>query len=84
MASILVRRATEADLGEIGRIQRASPGASDWPVSDYLAYDLRVAELEGAVAGFLVSRAVWISEIEILNLAVEPRHRRGGVGRALI
>jgi ribosomal-protein-alanine N-acetyltransferase len=38
---------------------------------------------EGAV-GFLVTRRVSADELEILNLAVAPAHRRRGVAQALL
>ncbi len=78
-----IRRAGAGDLPAIERIQSSSPEASQWQVADYLSYDCVVAEHEGAVAGFLVSRKVG-GEREILNLAIAPERRRTGVGRALL
>jgi len=83
-ALIHVRQASESDLEAIGRIQAASPGASQWNPLEYLAHDCRVALLEGRVAGFLAARAIIGPETEILNLAVDPGSRRRGVGRALV
>jgi ribosomal-protein-alanine N-acetyltransferase len=37
----------------------------------------------GAVAGFILARAI-AGEAEVLTLAVDPAHRRGGVGLALV
>jgi ribosomal-protein-alanine N-acetyltransferase len=42
-----------------------------------------VAEMEGQIAGFLVSRSVHL-EREILNFAVAPEWRRQGVAKALL
>jgi ribosomal-protein-alanine N-acetyltransferase len=84
MKPISIRLATIEDLPVIGRIQAASPQASQWPPQDYLAYRCTVAELESLVAGFLVSRKTGPGEREILNLAVDPQARRKGVARALL
>jgi ribosomal-protein-alanine N-acetyltransferase len=84
MKPIVIRLATAADLPAIGRIQAASPQASQWPPQDYLGYRCTVAELENLVAGFLVSRKTAPGEREILNLAVDPPARRKGVARALL
>jgi len=81
---VIIRRATESDLFVIAQVQRASPEASQWTPEDYLNYDVHVAEEAGAIAGFLVSRLVGPGEVEILNLAVGPAHRRRGVGRHLV
>jgi [ribosomal protein S18]-alanine N-acetyltransferase len=80
----VIRRAGEADLGDIAAIQQASPEASQWAVADYLYYDSLVAQAGGRIGGFLVSRALAPGESEILNLAVQPDYRRQGVARALM
>ena len=79
-----IRRGEAGDLAEIAAIQDGSPEAARWDVTGYLQYDLRVAILGGAVAGFLVSRRVDDAESEILNLAVRAEWRRLGVARELI
>lgn len=78
-----IRPATEADLEAIGQIQRDSPTASHWDPSEYLDHDCVVAEDGGVICGFLVSRDL-AGEREILNVAVDPVRRRGGIGRALL
>jgi [ribosomal protein S18]-alanine N-acetyltransferase len=80
---MLIRRALPADIPEVDRIQRASAGAAHWPPTDYLSYDCMVAESGGAIAGFLVSRAI-AGEREIFNLAVDPAMRRQGIAEALL
>jgi len=80
----LVRPGTAADLPTVEAIQRASPQSAGWDVASYLQYDLRVATVDGQVAGFLVSRILCPGETEILNLAVAPGRRRCGVARALL
>jgi ribosomal-protein-alanine acetyltransferase len=79
-----IRRGVEEDLDAIAKIQSASPEAAHWNVTDYLGYGLWVAIAADRVAGFLVSRPLAPGEGELLNLAVDRRSRRGGVGRALL
>ncbi len=79
-----IREATRDDLPAIEGIQSASPGASQWQPDGYLDHDCRVAVVEGRVIGFLASRATAPDEGEILNMAVAPDFRRGGIGRMLL
>jgi ribosomal-protein-alanine N-acetyltransferase len=79
-----VRAGRPEDVERIGEIQARSPGAARWAPGDYLAHDFRVAQAGGAVVGFLVTRRVAEGESEILNLAVAPEFRRGGVARRLV
>ena len=81
---VTVRAASEKDLPAIAEIQSSAPEGSQWNPRDYLMYDCRVAEVEGAVVGFVVVRAVATSEWEILNLAVAAGARRQGIGRLLL
>ena len=80
---IRIRPGTPADLERIAAIQIASNEAAHWEPADYVHYSFHVAELEGSVAGFLVTRTI-AGEMEILNLAVDPQFRRQGVARALM
>ncbi|MBM3908451.1 MAG: ribosomal protein S18-alanine N-acetyltransferase [Gemmatimonadetes bacterium] len=83
-----VRPAVEADLPAIAAIESASFG-DPWSLksfSDSLAHAfvrLRVLEDEAGVAGYSV---VWVSgeECELANIAVDPAHRRGGLGARLL
>jgi len=80
-----IRAASTADLDAIVRIEAAS-FADPWSRRAFHAHlrDLfLVAECEGAVAGYLVARAM-SSEGEILNVAVHPDRRTAGIGRALL
>lgn len=77
----MIRPATPEDLPAIAEIQRASPEASSW---DPTGFEITVAELDGKVVGFLVTRRVAVDEVEILNLAVTPEKRRSGVATALL
>lgn len=84
-----IRPAEERDLPEITAIQHTAPESSQWEAHDYLAFDCRVACLNGApphtrVAGFLVSRAVADKEREILNIAVHPDFRRLHIATELL
>lgn len=81
---MIIRTATEQDLPAISEIQASAPQASQWNPRDYLAYEVRVAEQDSLVLGFLVIRAVAEREWEILNLAVAPSVRRQGIGRQLL
>ena len=74
-----IRRGTEYDLVAIGQIQ----GESSWKPADYLGYDFLVAEANGEVVGFLVSRTA-AGETEILNIAVDPSWRRQSVATILL
>jgi ribosomal-protein-alanine N-acetyltransferase len=79
-----IRRAVESDLPAIAGIQRASPEAAQWSVSDYLGHDCWVATVGDRLAGYLVCRAVAEDEREVLNIAVHPEFRRSGIARALL
>jgi ribosomal-protein-alanine acetyltransferase len=79
-----IQRGQESDLTGIDAIQSASPEASHWKAAEYFDYDLRVATVDGEVAGFLAGRSLGEGEYEILNLAVAPAMRRRGVARSLI
>jgi ribosomal-protein-alanine N-acetyltransferase len=78
---VLLRPARDDDRAAISAIQDASPEASSW---DPFGYAVTVADLEGRVVGFLVTRRIAHDELEILNLAVAPPMRRKGVARALV
>src|SRR5205823_956789 len=80
-ATTLRRNSGPGDWGAIAAIQRSSPEAAAW---DPAGYDVTVAEIEGCVVGFLVTRKVAEGEFEILNLAVAPAQRRRGVAKALV
>jgi ribosomal-protein-alanine N-acetyltransferase len=68
----------------VAAIQADSPEASAWGVDGYLELDFLVAAEEGRIAGFLVARTLAADERELLNLAVDPLHRRRGIGRSLV
>jgi ribosomal-protein-alanine acetyltransferase len=79
-----IRAARKEDVAELDRLQRSSPEAVLWEPSNYLAYDCRVAEASGRIAGFVVCRKLAADESEILSLVVDPDLRRRGVASALM
>ena len=81
---MIIRPAVAADLAAISEIQAASPEAARWDSADYLKHLCLVADMEGVAAGFFVGRQTAPGEHEILNLAVDPEHRRKGIARALL
>ena len=83
-AAISIRRATESDLDDIGRIQSESLPAVEWKVTDYLKHECLLAAIDDRPAGFAVARLTAPDELEILNVAVDPPFRRRGVARTLI
>jgi [ribosomal protein S18]-alanine N-acetyltransferase len=88
--TIAIRRLTPDDLPGVIGVEREAFAGRDWYPEDFLKYDCMVAEIEGRVAGFLVSREVFpateaeLAEREILNLAVAPLYRKLGIASALL
>ena len=80
---ILVRRGLSGDLLAVDKIQKSSPETAQWNSASFLDYDFHVAERNGAIAGFLITREV-VGEIEILNVAVDPELRRRGIAKTLL
>ncbi len=82
---VLIRRASESDLGRLAEIQALCPEAAQWSkVRDFLSYDVLVAVPQDSIVGFAVAREIGMGESELLNLAVAPEWRRRGIGRRLI
>ncbi len=84
----LVVRALEAgDVDQVMAIQQACLGSvAAWPPQAYRGeggYESLVAVSDGCILGFLLFFTA-AEEVEILNLAVSPRHRRQGIGAALL
>jgi [ribosomal protein S18]-alanine N-acetyltransferase len=86
----LIRQANGDDLEQLFEIETQSFPHSAWLPSDFLRYECLVAEEEGEIHGFLVSRQIapesygQPAEREIINLAVKPTSRRRGIGAALL
>jgi ribosomal protein S18 acetylase RimI-like enzyme len=81
---IQIRPARAGDRTEISAIQACASEASQWQAQDYLAFDCRVAILDGRIVGFVVSRQVADQEREILNVAVHQDFRRLRVASELL
>ncbi len=99
-ATAALRRATADDIDGILAIERTIPTAPHWSDSEYqacLVSDamprrlLLVAELNGAIVGFIVGKALVLNEdedtrdvlAEIESIAVSPSLRRQGTGTLL-
>lgn len=73
-----IRPGVPDDLGWIAHLISVAPGAAPWlPEHDPFL-------VAAPAFGFLCWRKIAADEFEILNLAVSPDHRRGGIARALL
>jgi ribosomal-protein-alanine acetyltransferase len=90
VADIIIRAGVAQDAEQLVVIERQSFTRPHWKAHEFFQYDTTVAEIEGQIAGFLVSRQTFagdaeaLPEREILNLAVAPPFRRMGIGSALL
>jgi len=80
-----VRAAELHDLPEILGVMRTAP----WEKTDYLeralqSGDVIVADVDGAIAGYLVSNREFFSLPFIWLVTVLPEHRRAGIASKLI
>lgn len=88
--TLALRPATPDDLPVLLDIERQSFSHQRWQAKDFLADECFVAETDGRVVGFLVSRQLCGErgdeecEREILNIAVAPQWRRKGIAKALL
>lgn len=81
------RPAERTDLGAVVRLERLVFGDDAWSrdaFRPHLGPVSRVVVEDGRIVGYIVARVVGGEEAEILNLAVDPAHRRRGVGRILV
>lgn len=74
----------EGDAEALEAVRRACPEAAQWEAEEGHGRTVFVAEADGEVAGFAVWQELPGGEAELLNLAVDPRQRRLGAGRALV
>jgi len=88
--ALTLRAATPADAEALAKIELEAFPDPSWTAEDFLRYDCSVAEMDGTIAGFLVSRENFAgdadtrAEREIVNLAVQEGFRRMGVARNLL
>ncbi len=85
---VVIRRAVAGDLEAILRIEAAVFGDPWSPESFTPEFDdsyswFRVAERDGAIAGFVIARIV-ARQGEIANIAVAPTHQGSGLGGQLL
>jgi ribosomal-protein-alanine acetyltransferase len=86
----VVRSATEGDVPALLEIEHQSFPNQSWHAEDFLADECIVAEVDGSIVGFLVSRQSFggngreLPEREILNVAVAPPFRRMGIASTLL
>ena len=86
----VLRPATPDDAPTLAEVERIAFTLPNWPAETFLNYDCIVAEVDGQIAGFLVSRQTFpgnsraLPEREILNLAVVPAYRRIGLATQLL
>jgi ribosomal-protein-alanine N-acetyltransferase len=83
-----VRSFQPGDSEALYEICRQSPEAAQWSEESYLQAHssgqiVVIAELNGKICGFLVARVIG-DEAEILNIAVDPVHRRKGIASSLL
>jgi [ribosomal protein S18]-alanine N-acetyltransferase len=77
----IIREGVPADYAPAAAVQTAAFGDIHWPFGDE---PLKVAEIDGEVAAYLVWRRTFTDELEILSIATHPSYRRKGLARALI
>ena len=86
----VLRKATPEDLPAVLEIEHEAFPRSPWSAEDLAADECTVAEIDGRIVGFLVSRQTFPAaagaraEREILNVAVRRAYRRMGIATALL
>ena len=90
MAQPVIRPLVAEDLDKLLEIESQSFAYPNWDRQAFLRYRCCIAEVDGEMAGAVVSRQTFAGssesppEVEILNLAVAPQFRRQGIGLALL
>ncbi|HEX3684274.1 MAG TPA: ribosomal protein S18-alanine N-acetyltransferase [Bryobacteraceae bacterium] len=86
----IVRKITPDDLREVLEIEREAFRDRPWAAEDFRIDDCLVAEIDGRIVGFLVSRQTFPAaageraEREILNVATRREYQRKGIATALL
>jgi ribosomal-protein-alanine acetyltransferase len=83
VTGVSLRAGLRTDTADIRRIQLSAQTASHWEPESYFDFDVTVAEKNGQVCGFMVTRDL-TGEVEVLNLATAPEFRRQGVAQTLL
>jgi [ribosomal protein S18]-alanine N-acetyltransferase len=89
-AEVTIRPVQPEDTPALYGIERRCFAQGHWDEKSFLRYDCLVARVDDVVAGFLVSRHVFLptsdaaGEREILNVAVDLPYRGQGVGGCLL
>jgi amino-acid N-acetyltransferase len=87
---VLVRRARTPDVPAIKRIVDIYAGSGRKLLAKELialyedVQDFQVAEVDGAVLGCGALHVLWSDLGEVRTVAVDPRHRGGGIGAAIL
>jgi len=77
---VIIRRGEIRDAAAISRIE-VQTSSDCW---DYLRYECTVADVDGAVVAYLLTRKLADDEFEIVTLAVLPELQRSGIAESLI
>lgn len=86
----VLRPATEEDLLALVELEQLAFDIPNWPADTFSRHDCTVVEVNGQLAGFVVSRQIFagsdtaLPEREILNLAIAPSYRRAGLATLLM
>lgn len=86
----VIRSATPDDLSTLVEIEQQSFSHPHWDRESFLRYRCKIAEIDGRIAGFVVSRQTFagdrhaVPEREILNIAVAAPYRRMGIATVLL
>lgn len=87
---VTIRQAQPEDTPALFSIERRCFAQPHWDEKSFLSYDCLVVCVDEVIAGFLVSRHVFLptsdaaGEREILNVAVDLPYRRQGLGERLL
>jgi ribosomal protein S18 acetylase RimI-like enzyme len=91
MDGVLIAPASLRDLRQVLRLERVCFGSDAWPILDVMSVlawpgQVRLRAMIGPqVIGIIMAEPVWKDGISMITtIAVDPEHRRRGVGSALL